>query len=90
MTNLPDSVPTQIKVSFFEHKRKEWVKVLESSQSIPSGANQSDSLQHWTTINNYALAKIQEIDAQLAKLKSVYNIGLATPLNTPIYHPSKQ
>jgi hypothetical protein len=89
MTNLPDSLPTQIKVSFFEHKRKEWEKVLISSQSIPTGANQSDSLQHWATINNYALAKIQEIDTQLAELKSAYNIDLAVPLNTLNLSPVK-
>lgn len=77
MNNLPDSVPYQIKVSFFEHKRREWEKVLESSQSFPAGVNELDSLQHWATINKYALAKIQEIDVQLAELKMTFNTGLA-------------
>ncbi len=79
MNNLPDSLPYQIKVSFFEHKRKEWEKVLQSSQTIPAGANQPDSLQHWEVINKYALAKIQEIDGQLAKLKMTYSTAIVTP-----------
>jgi hypothetical protein len=77
MNNLPDSLPYQIKVSFFEHKRKEWEKVIQSSQTFPAGANQPDYLQHWEVINRYALAKIQEIDAQLAELKMTFNVDLA-------------
>lgn len=77
MNRLPDSLPYNIKVSFFEHKRKEWEKILESSQNIPVGANQPDSLQHMASINRYALARIQEIDGQLAELKMVCNTNLA-------------
>ena len=70
MNNLPDSLPYKIKVSFFEYKRKEWEKVLQSSSlTLPTGAIQPDSVQHWEVINRYALAKIQEIDGQLAELK---------------------
>ena len=79
MKNLPDSVPYQIKVCFFEYKRKEWEKVLQSSQTIPAGTNQPDSLQHWEVINRYALAKIQEIDGQLAELKMTCSAALVTP-----------
>jgi len=79
MNNLPDSLPYQIKVSFFEHKRKEWEKVLQSSQTIPASVNQPDSLQHWEVINRYALAKIQEIDGQLAELKMAYSTDLVAP-----------
>jgi hypothetical protein len=77
MNNLPDSVPNQIKVSFFEYKRREWEKVLESAQNIQVGANQPYSLQHLASINRYALARIQEIDGQLAELKLAFNTDLA-------------
>jgi hypothetical protein len=79
MNNLPDSLPYQIKVSFFEHKRKEWEKVLQSSQTNPTSANQPDFMQHWEVINRYALTKIQEIDGQLAELKMAYSTDLVAP-----------
>ena len=85
MNSLPDSLPYQIKVSFFEHKRKEWEKVLQSSQTIPVGAIQPESLQHWEVINRYALAKIQEIDGQLAELKMTYNTALVAPSKPTSY-----
>jgi hypothetical protein len=77
MNSLPDSLPNPIKVSFFEYKRREWEKVLESAQNIQIGANQPDSLQHLASINKYALARIQEIDGQLAELKLAFNSDLA-------------
>lgn len=74
MNSLPDSVPYNVKVSFFEHQRKEWEKVLETSKTTAE-ENQS-SQQHWASVNTYALAKIQEIDRTLEELK----LSSATPL----------
>ncbi|MGE5554758.1 MAG: hypothetical protein ACM3UY_00640 [Methanocella sp.] len=67
MSSLPDSLPINIKVSFFEYQRKEWEKVLEACNH--SEANPAICMQHWASINTYALAKIQEIDKQLEALK---------------------
>ncbi|MGD6808681.1 MAG: hypothetical protein ACQCN3_03195 [Candidatus Bathyarchaeia archaeon] len=69
MTNLPDSVPYNIKVSFFEYQRKEWEKVLESSKNNSIEEIQADSSQHWVNVNRYALEKIQQIDKQIEELK---------------------
>lgn len=85
MNNLPDSLPYNIKISFFEHKRKEWEKILESSQTLTAGANQPDSTQHWAIINKYALTKIQEIDGQLAQLKTSLNPSLVAPSKVTNY-----
>ncbi len=70
MTKLPDSVPYNIKVSFFEYQRKEWEKVLESSKNSSIGEEQSDSAQHWVSVNRYALEKIEEIDKKIEELKT--------------------
>lgn len=68
MNRLPDSVPIETKVSFFEYQRREWEKVIEASKNSLV-ENQPDSLQHWVSVNRYALAKIAEIDRQLEELK---------------------
>lgn len=72
MKRLPDSIPYETKVSFFEYQRKEWEKVLESSKNSVV-ENQPDSLQHWLSVNNYALEKIAEIDKQLEELKIAFD-----------------
>jgi hypothetical protein len=69
MNTLPDSLPYDIKAAFFEYQRKEWEKVLESSKNSANGENQSEYLQHWEKVSNYALAKIREINQQIEKLK---------------------
>jgi hypothetical protein len=69
VNSLPESLPTNVKVSFFEHQRKEWEKVLESSKNTLAVADTADCLQHWESVNSYALAKIQEIDRTLEELK---------------------
>jgi hypothetical protein len=68
VNSLPDSLPANVKVSFFEHQRKEWEKVLESSKNTLPVVD-TDCLQHWESVNSYALAKIQEIDRTIAELK---------------------
>lgn len=69
MKSLPDSMPYSVKVSFFMHQRREWEKVLESSKSINLGDDRSECLQHWESVNSYAVAKIQEIDRKIEALK---------------------
>ncbi len=78
MNSLPDSVPYNIKVSFFENQRKEWEKVLETSKSSLVEENLSD-MQHWVSVNRYALEKIQEIDRQLEELKHSFAARSTTP-----------
>lgn len=69
MNSLPDSVPINVKVSFFEHQRREWEKVLEASKTGHSKETPAEYIQHWASVSTYALAKIQEIDRQLEALK---------------------
>jgi hypothetical protein len=69
VNSIPDSLPYSVKVSFFEHQRKEWEKVIESSKNIMVDTERVDYLQHWESVNSYALAKIQEIDKKLEELK---------------------
>ncbi|XHH09541.1 MAG: hypothetical protein ACFCUE_02625 [Candidatus Bathyarchaeia archaeon] len=78
MNRLPDSVPVATKVSFFEYQRREWEKVLEVSKNSSVEDNQSDSLQHWLSVNRYALEKLAEIDKQLEELKNSFNARSAT------------
>lgn len=73
MNSLPDSVPVEIKVSFFEYQRREWEKVLEASKNSLV-ENQPEQLQHWVSVNRYALAKIAEIDRQLEELKIAISV----------------
>ncbi len=70
MNSLPNSLPPNIQVSFFQYQRKEWEKVLESFKNNQVETNQSDHGQHWESVNKYALAKIQEIDKQLERLNT--------------------
>jgi hypothetical protein len=77
MNSIPDSLPYSVKVSFFEYQRREWEKVVESSKSTLSGADSPDWLQHWESVNSYALAKIQEIDRKIEELK----LGIAAQLS---------
>jgi hypothetical protein len=79
MNNLPDSMPYSVKVSFFEHQRREWEKVLEVSESTAAGADRSDCLQHWQSVNSYALEKIQEIDRKIEELKLAFAPSLSAP-----------
>lgn len=69
MNSLPDSVPINVKISFFEHQRREWEKVLEASKRDHSEEVPAEYLQHWASISIYALAKIREIDRQIEALK---------------------
>jgi hypothetical protein len=77
MNNITDSLPYSVKVSFFEHQRREWEKVVESSKTSLSTADNPDWLQHWENVNNYALSKIQEIDRKIEELK----LGIAAQLS---------
>jgi len=72
MNSLPDSVPYNIKVSFFEYQRREWEKVLESSKN-KSNPEEHQDVEHWVNVNNYALEKINEIDRQLEALKHSFD-----------------
>ena len=72
MNSLPESLPYSVKVSFFEHQRKEWEKVVESSKNTLASADRPDCLQHWENVNSYALAKIQEIDRKIEELKLTF------------------
>jgi hypothetical protein len=83
MNRLPDSVPIETKVSFFEYQRKEWEKVLESSKNSLV-ENQPDSLQHWVSVNRYALAKIAEIDKQIEELKLTFSVHSSTSASTNV------
>lgn len=78
MNSLPDSLPISVKVSFFEHQRKEWEKVIESSKNTLTDAERAECLQHWESVNSYALAKIQEIDRKIEELK----LGISPQLST--------
>jgi hypothetical protein len=69
MNSLPKTVPNHVKVSFFEHQRKEWEKILESSKSNTIEEKRADYVQHWESVSSYALARIQEIDQQIEQLK---------------------
>ncbi len=69
MNSLPDSLPYSVKVSFFEYQRKEWEKVLESSKNTLAEIDKTEYLQHWESVNRYALAQIQEIDRKIEELK---------------------
>jgi hypothetical protein len=69
MNSLSDSIPIKIRVSFFEHQRKEWEKVLQTSKGNLVGESQPECLLHWETVSSYALQKIKEIDEQLQQLR---------------------
>jgi hypothetical protein len=64
-----DSIPDNVKISFFEYKRKEWEKVLEASANSRISETQPESQLHWENINRYAKERIDEIDRQMQQIK---------------------
>jgi hypothetical protein len=67
--NLPECVPDRIKVSFFESKKMEWQKVVETSEGGLNEENQPEYILHWKEINVDAKERIKEIDQKLQFLK---------------------
>lgn len=66
--NLPECIPNKIKVSFFENQKKEWQKIVETSEGSLNEENQLEYV-HWKKINDDAKERIREIDERLSLLK---------------------
>jgi hypothetical protein len=67
--NLPECIPDKVKVSFFESKKKEWEKVVETSEGGLNEEHQPEYIMHWKKINVDAKERIKEIDEKLRVLK---------------------
>ncbi len=69
MTSCADCIPDKIKVSFFEYQRREWEKVVETSEKSRIAEKQPECLLHWESVSKYAQQQITEIDKELQQLK---------------------
>lgn len=70
-SSLPASVPDKIKISFYENKKKEWVRIFEVSQQGLDEENEPESILHWKKINEDVKERINEIDKNLKLLKNL-------------------